>query len=385
MATRKAWTMAAGLAAGAAAALLAAGAAQAQNVHQIQQNIPIPNALATSTFDDFTGTSTQRSTNFGITFNSFNLSQGILLSAAFDYASLVQLNAHGSAQVSGQPYAFTMSGSSAITLPGGGPAINTQQGTMTVTCQPSANPCVFNQLQTIGEHSVQGNIAQLGAFATNGPGGTAGATIQVLDNQQVSLNLPASNTSNVNADTATLSETVSTDVLFYSYVQHAVASFNSGSTQTTLDLNFGTLQQGALATTFQEALFNLGGFGADGLVLNNTSQTGSGPFEFLQNIPGFVVGGASGAFGITMGTSRIGDFNETLELNLADENLGGIGEQTYHLFIDMTGDVVAPPPPVITQPPGVPEPSSWALLLLGFASLGAALRVSRARRMAISA
>jgi hypothetical protein len=65
----------------------------------------------------------------------------------------------------------------------------------------------------------------------------------------VILNLPASNTSNVNADTATLSETVSTDVLSYNYVQHALASFNSGSTQTTLDLNFGTLQQGALATT----------------------------------------------------------------------------------------------------------------------------------------
>jgi PEP-CTERM motif len=119
-------------------------------------------------------------------------------------------------------------------------------------------------------------------------------------------------------------------------------------------------------------------------VLNNTSQTGSGPFEFLQSLPAFVVGGASGGFGITMGTSQIGDFNEALELDLADENLGGIGEQTYHLFIDMTGDVVAPsPPPVITQPPGVPEPSSWALLLLGFASLGAALRASWARRMAI--
>lgn len=46
--------------------------------------------------------------------------------------------------------------------------------------------------------------------------------------------------------------------------------------------------------------------------------------------------------------------------------------------VDVTveGEVIAPFPPP-PPPPGVPEPASWALMLLGFASLGAVMRAHR--------
>jgi hypothetical protein len=46
---------------------------------------------------------------------------------------------------------------------------------------------------------------------------------------------------------------------------------------------------------------------------------------------------------------------------------------------------VTPNPPLIpVTPPAIPEPGTWAMLLLGFAAVGASLRRTTARRIALA-
>jgi hypothetical protein len=76
--------------------------------------------------------------------------------------------------------------------------------------------------------------------------------------------------------------------------------------------------------------------------------------------------------------SRIGSGPQTENLNLND---GAQGSRVFRTFLDglVTYDYTPPPPPPSsTAPLAAPEPSTWAMMLIGFAGLGyAAVRRKR--------
>ena len=91
-------------------------------------------------------------------------------------------------------------------------------------------------------------------------------------------------------------------------------------------------------------------------------QTSGGPFPKIIDFSGL---SADSIFG----DMHVGSFSA-----VAVRNNGVDGSPTYNV-----GEVMVP------DPPGVPEPASWALMILGFLGLGTALRMGRARSLGVAA
>lgn len=70
---------------------------------------------------------------------------------------------------------------------------------------------------------------------------------------------------------------------------------------------------------------------------------------------------------------------------------GNLSFGAHDVLINLSGVPLDPDKPIVlsvtsadTAPPGVPEPAAWAMLLMGFGGLGAALRARRPVRGAVS-
>jgi hypothetical protein len=164
--------------------------------------------------------------------------------------------------------------------------------------------------------------------------------------------------------------------LRYDYLLHAAASFAEGGTQTVLDLDFGTVDQGSSAM-LGFGLFNLAGADRAGLDLDaivgtgDTSQLGTdlGLFDDLA-------AGEGNLFQALLDTSAAGDFAATYWLTLSDADIGAAESRySYTLQLNLHGQVRDA---ATDGDPGtrndVPEPGSLALALAALGATGFAGR-----------
>lgn len=159
----------------------------------------------------------------------------------------------------------------------------------------------------------------------------------------------------------------------YSYLLHAMASFDGSSSANSLTLDFGNVIQNSTAS-LNFALFNMAN--ADRIGLDLDSVNGSGDTSAFSTDLSAVSGLAQGnskSFIANLLTANTGAFNAQYLLNLSDADLGASStRQNQQLILNLTGNVVAATAPV---------PVPGAVWLFGSAFLGM-LGVSRRKQMA---
>ena len=132
--------------------------------------------------------------------------------------------------------------------------------------------------------------------------------------------------------TPTFSQTVSMSVL-----DHAIGSFSSASTLTSLDIDFGTLSQGAWSPSRSFSIFNragpLGAAWTAKLDLDAITASGSGVFTTTLSPFANLASGSAAAFSLSMQTATTGVFSGTYSLSLSDENVPGATSQSLSLTV----------------------------------------------------
>jgi hypothetical protein len=185
----------------------------------------------------------------------------------------------------------------------------------------------------------------------------------------------------------TLSDPFSTDTytvewsgqaaVTYTYDLYSQPSFNSAtSLNPTLTLDFGKVQRGAPPPSLQFQVFNLvdnDPFSDDRHAMNVGAITpldGVQPFSVLES-EALISPGARETGAVTLDDSHRGSFSGRYMLS----------------FPDFTGDSTLGPIRFVTltvKAAVVPEPETWAAMLLGLTCLGAALRRRTASAAALS-
>ena len=153
----------------------------------------------------------------------------------------------------------------------------------------------------------------------------------------------------------------------YSYMLHAVASFDDGASQTVLTLDFGTFAQGSGVQTLGFSIFNQSGDRV-GLDLDSIGA-GTGATSTLYHdlsIFSALAAGSSDAFNAFFDTSAIGLYSATYMFTLSDADLGASASRHggYSLTLNLLGSVVG------SDSTDVPEPGTLSLLGLGMAWFG---------------
>ncbi len=134
------------------------------------------------------------------------------------------------------------------------------------------------------------------------------------------------------AATPTFNQTMSMNVL-----DHAIGSFSSGSSLATIDIDFGTLEQGTDTASRSFSIFNqAGSLGAAWTAkLDFDGYTVDAPGVFSTTLAPFtnLAPGSSRAFTVSMLTATAGMFSGTYSLSLSDEDLPGATSQGMLLTV----------------------------------------------------
>lgn len=164
-------------------------------------------------------------------------------------------------------------------------------------------------------------------------------------------------------------------VVALSVLEHAGGSFLSGSTTTTLDIDFGTLTQGTGPASRIGGLFNRAGalgnawtakLDLDGImpaVPGGIFSTTLTPFASLTS-------GSSRSFGVSMLSTTTGSFSGSYTLSVSDEDLPGATSRA--MTLTMRGSVVSPATVVLDVVGG-----SQTQLALGFAGITGTAAVTK--------
>jgi hypothetical protein len=316
----------------------------------------------------------------------FGFSPGVLQAVTVDYDTVFAINGQTSASngFDGPPrFIGTAAASASFT------ALDVSQTASLSTamgCTGAAGATTCSAAASVSQaFHVHQTLTDPQALSDYYSAGASGITARPMIT--TSLTPTDLNTLSVTAS-ETASLTPSALSVTYSYLKHAQPSlFGSLPFQLPfLTLDLGTVYQGDAASA-DGAIFNLGDVNTIGLDLVGIAPLGpAGPFSL--NLTGFsnLAAGSSDPFKAFLDTSTLGQFQTTYLLNLSDADQG-VGQDSYTMRLTLVGDVVARPlgPPV--DPPGVggvPEPGSWALMLVGFGSVGAALRARPRRGLAHS-
>jgi len=151
----------------------------------------------------------------------------------------------------------------------------------------------------------------------------------------------------------------------------ATASFVSGATSTTLDLNFGELNQGSGDQSLGFNLYNLAGmagYTADLALLSITGSSGN-TSDISTNLAAFnnLASGSSSAWQATIATANTGLFSNTYTLNFASAKNGASLGGSQSMTLTVHGIIV------------VPEPGAIALAGIGIGLAGWAAKRRRRR------
>ncbi|QPK62823.1 PEP-CTERM sorting domain-containing protein [Methylomonas sp. LL1] len=133
----------------------------------------------------------------------------------------------------------------------------------------------------------------------------------------------------------------------YSYLLHAMASFDVSSASNSLTLDFGNVAQNSIAS-LNFGLFNLANADRIGLDLDSVNGSGDiGAFDTGLSIFADLAQGGSQSFIANLLTANTGAFSAQYLLNLSDADLGASStRQNYQLTLNLTGNVVAAAAPV---------------------------------------
>jgi len=185
----------------------------------------------------------------------------------------------------------------------------------------------------------------------------------------------ASGTVSVQATSPQAANASVSQVVAMSVLEHAGASFLSGSTTTTLDVDFGTLTQGTGPASRIGGLFNRAGalgnawtakLDLDGImpaVPGGIFSTTLTPFASLTS-------GSSRSFGVSMLSTTTGSFAGSYTLSVSDEDLAGATSRA--MTLTMRGSVVSPATVVLDVVSG-----SQTQLALGFAGITGTAAVTK--------
>lgn len=139
----------------------------------------------------------------------------------------------------------------------------------------------------------------------------------------------------------------------YSYLLHAVASFDGGSETTSLTLDFGNVAQNSVAS-MSFGLFNLADANRIGLDLDSVAASGdTGAFDSGLSAFADLAQGGSQSFIANLLTANAGAFSAQYLLNLSDADFGaGSTRHNHQLTLNLVGNVSAVPVP----------PAVWSFL-----------------------
>jgi hypothetical protein len=156
----------------------------------------------------------------------------------------------------------------------------------------------------------------------------------------------------------------------YDYTLYARPTFGGPDGLASFETDdFGVVRQGASQLPILVSVSNMtdndplsdGRF--DMGLFSITPLQAGGPFHLAPTQVGFVPAGGTELFSLAFDTSQVGDFTRTFELGFASPRAQA--GPIYFLDLTVHGTVTAP------------EPSAWALLLVGFGLAGGTLRRHR--------
>lgn len=227
------------------------------------------------------------------------------------------------------------------------PAITQAGGSCALAMGPSASNCSWGQITS--SSAATNTLSSVNSANLNDYVG-AGAL-----NASLSLpNLSATTTLNSIAGGASGSSTTysvnwsGSLQANYSYLLHALASFDGSSQTNTLTLDFGNVTQNSIAS-LNFGLFNLANANRTGLDL--VSVVGSGDTSaFYTTLSGFtnLAQGGNQLLMANLLTADTGAFSAQYILNLSDTHVGASSTwQTQQLTLHLVGNVSAVPEPSV--------------------------------------
>jgi hypothetical protein len=256
-----------------------------------------------------------------------------------------------------------------------GTSINTTSFAAAPKCNSGdcLNQSSNNTASTSGTLSGTATVASinLAALAGSGPGTVNFSTqVNATNTQIINGSAVTTGFANTRVDLGSTTTASNQYSVSYDYLHFASPSFAGATIQTSKTLNFGTLALNSSAASLGFSLFNIGDINTAGLELYQINGPGG---LFSSNVSTFLnlAAGGSNNYTASFTPLSVGTFSGVYTLLFRDYAPGGVGIRNYTLTLNVLGDVYDP----------VPEPASWAMMLMGFGLVGALAR-RRARTAA---